>query len=522
MTKKNLFGILIFTLLLTLLVSCGGGGGGSSSATGQGGPGLSGDTTSTSEGTTIATNDDASSLAGGAEGDDSLTSHINTEGSGDEGGDEEGSGDEGDEGSGGDDTDSLLGTGGGTTGDSGSGEGTTSGGSGTVADASSVIDPGSDADFTIDITGGNWFVEETGTLFSSSTADEVKEKIKELHDKMIGVIKKFREGSITRDEARDLIADIKEEIKTIRKNYGNGDNEKGGISTDLQDQNMVLSLNSTESGWYRLSVSAKNSGTLPPDYDTFTLAVVDQDSGEELGTIKVPASENRYNTGLIEFQLDNPSGKKLAVLWKNDAYLENSYNTVLNIKGISLQKINEETRSSKPTGRLSGNDYSMVDGRWFTDKGNVYTHWQDQIIGYTFKNLEGGTYEVTIQASNYGKLPLPKNYRTFDVDLDSEYDSVSMNISAKNNGWSKETVKMIFPEGDTTLFITWINDQIEEGKYDTNLMIKSVSIKKVKSSSLTAFLIKTKPGNKVFILSVLIALSAIFLVIYIMNRRKYS
>ena len=73
-----------------------------------------------------------------------------------------------------------------------------------------------------------------------------------------------------------------------------------------------LTINETESGWFRLTISAMNHGTLPADYDTFIIAVVNKDTGEEIGTIKIPASDKVYNSGAIEFQMENPKGANLS------------------------------------------------------------------------------------------------------------------------------------------------------------------------------------------------------------------
>ena len=93
-----------------------------------------------------------------------------------------------------------------------------------------------------------------------------------------------------------------------------------------------------------------------------------------------------------------------------------------------------------------------------------------------------------------------------------------MNIKADDKNWNKETVTINFPEGNSTVYFTWTNESYKKDVSDANIMIKSVAIKKVNKSNLTAYLLRTKPGNRMFILGAFFVLSGLVIGIYFKNR----
>lgn len=95
-----------------------------------------------------------------------------------------------------------------------------------------------------------------------------------------------------------------------------------------------------------------------------------------------------------------------------------------------------------------------------------------------------------------------------------------MRIPAHNKGWKQGESTINLPAGDTTLYLTWLNDQWVDGEYDANIKIESIDVKKIKASSLTAYLLKTKPGNRLFILIAFLVISGILSGIYVKNRMK--
>jgi hypothetical protein len=201
--------------------------------------------------------------------------------------------------------------------------------------------------------------------------------------------------------------------------------------------------------------------------------------------------------------------------------MKDKYNACVNIKKVILKKIKDPEDQAVNSKHMHGDQFSFTDGRWFSENRAVYTFWANQVIGYTFSNLEEGMYEITIMAKNYDSLPLPKDFKEFNIEIDSDYDSAEMNIKADDKNWNKETVTMNFPEGKSTLYISWTNDSYKKDVSDTNIMIKSVSLKKVQKSNLTAYLLRTKPGNRMFIFGAFIVLSGIVIGIYLRNRSAH-
>jgi len=372
--------------------------------------------------------------------------------------------------------------------------------------------------YTIDSSLGKWYDVKEYALISEKTAKDIKAQIAQLRAEIKTIRNEFKKGKIKRDEAVAQIKAIRKKIADLRASIGNGGSTTGGIVTYWAKQNLYLNIKGGQPGTYRLVIVAKNQGILPDDYDRFSFSV--EDGSDSIASISVKASDKAYFRGSAIIKLDKPAGTQLNILWTNDAYLKDKYDANVNIKKVALIKIREPKQKVKTTKRFKGDQYSVVDGRWFFDKHEAYTFWADQVIGYTFKNMEEGQYEVTIEAANHGTLPLPKNYKEFLVEVDSEYDSATVAIPADEKHYKKETFTMNFPEGDTTVYFTWVNDSYKENSYDANIKIKSVKVKKIKKSNLTAYLLKTKPGNRVFILSAFLMISAVLLGIYMKNRKS--
>ncbi len=373
-------------------------------------------------------------------------------------------------------------------------------------------------EYTIDSSLGKWYEVAEKELLSASAANANKAEIAKLRNEITDLADLYKKGKVKHDDAVARLKAIRKRIAELRSTIGNGGRIQDGIMTYWANQNLYLNIKSGQPGWYRLVIVAKNIGELPDDYDRFCFNV--NNGNDTIAGISVKASDNAYFRGSAIIKLDKMAGTQLNILWTNDAYLQDKYDANVNIKKIALIKIKEPSQKVWSVKKFKGDQYSFTDGRWFFDKDEAYTYWADQVIGYTFKNMEEGQYEVTIEAENHGTLPLPKNYKEFNVDVDSEYDSATVAIPAKDNGVSKETFTINFPEGDTTLYLTWTNDEYKENSYDTNFSIKSIQVKKVKQSNLTAYLLKTKPGNRVFILSAFLMISAVLLGIYMKNRKS--
>jgi len=339
-------------------------------------------------------------------------------------------------------------------------------------------------------------------------------------DKNAAAAEKLADLKAKKEEAAAKIKVLRKKIADLRSMIGNGGTKTGGIVTYWANQNLFLNIKGGEPGWYRLVIVAKNIGKLPDDYDRFNFSI--ENDGDQVASISVKASDKAYFRGSAILKLDKMAGTSLNILWKNDAYLKDVYDANVNIKKVALIKIKEPVKKVRTVAKFKGDQYSFTDGRWFFDKHEAYTFWANQVIGYTFKNMEEGQYQVTIVATNHGTLPLPENYKEFKLEVDSEYDSATVAIPASDKGYKKVTFTMNFPAGDTTVYLTWINDSYKKDVYDANIKIKSIKIKKVKQSNLTAYLLKTKPGNRIFVLTAFIVISAVIGGIYMRNRRKES
>ncbi len=544
MNKKNsLLLSALFLLMITFsVISCGGGGGSSS---GQGGPEMTPDTIEVSDQPATGTTEQEVA-APDADTTASLPDQ-NIEGSGDTGvpqdsgledllGSEEpqdsdstGTGDTGS-----DTTEVTLDTDteGPETGDSGSDTTEI-----TLDTDTEETDPESDpadsdpasltggASYTIDTSQGRWFQEERKELFSAEKANALNTQIKQLREDIKKVRTDYRSGLINRDSAKAQIAELRGKISGLRAEIGSGGRIQSGIYTNWGNENLILNIDNNEPGWYRVTIAAKAKEKLPANYDRFSFNIEDSASGEILSAISVKASDKVYFSGSAVIKLDNPGRQSLNLLWTNDAYSEGEFNVALNIKKVIVKKVKEPKVNNVTNVRFNGDEYTSMDGRWFFDKSDAYTYWANQTIGYTFRNLEKGTYEITIQATNHGDLDLPKNYDSFIVAVESLrrgsfYSTAEIEIEANNKAWRNGKGTLDLPGGDVTLNLTWLNDVWKEGDYDTNIKIKSIHIKKVNPSSLTAYLLKTKPGNRLFVLAAFLTVTGLLFGIYVKNRTK--
>jgi len=382
-------------------------------------------------------------------------------------------------------------------------------------------------DYSLDSSQGRWYEETKKELFSEADARAIKAQIQALRGEIKTILASYKDKVVKenkgnkdnkdKSEAKAKIKQIREQIAALRAKIGNGGRVQSGIYTNWANESLKLNVKRGEPGWYRVIIVAKNRGTLPSNYDRFTFSV-NNSGNETVAGISVKASDKVYNRGSADIKLDNPAGTTLNLVWTNDAYMKDKYDANVNIKKVVLKKIKDPKETTVNAKHLNGDEFSFMDGRWFFENKAAHTFWANQIIGYTFKNLEEGEYEVTVTAKNFDSLPLEKNYKEFNVEIDSDYDSASMNIKADDKNWNHEKVTMNFAEGDTTLYINWTNDSYKENTYDANIMIKTISIKKVQKSSLTAFLLRTKPGNKVFILGAFLMLSGLIFGMYLKNK----
>ena len=523
------------------LISCGGGGGSNS---GQGGPETTPDSIqvldppasdAVEQEVTTPDQDTVSSIPdqeieGSIDGDDpeDALSNLPEDDSADTGGDVSGAEQENASSS-----DTAEDTGVAEDGsDTGGDTGVTENGSetgGDTAASDSTDDNGSDTSdepdqgnliSSLDSSQGRWFEQESGELFSAEKAKVINDQINQLRNEIKAIWSDYKNNLITRDEAGEKTTALRDKIADLRGVIGSGGRMLGGIYTNWANENLFLNINTAEPGWYKIIIVAKARQEIPENYDRFSFNIVDAATGDILSSVSVKASEDLYFSGKALLKLDNPYGQKLNIVWTNDAYKKDEYDVSLNIKNIILKKTREPKVRTVTSGKVNGDEYSYIDGRWFFDKSDAYTYWANQTIGYTFRNLEEGTYEIKIHATNHGNLDLPKSYDNFIVAVDSHYGSTEIAIPAHNKGWKWGEGTLNIPAGDTTLYLTWLNDSWKDGEFDTNIKIKEITIKKIKPSSLTAYLLKTKPGNRLFVLAAFLAVSGMLFGIYVKNRIK--
>jgi len=404
-----------------------------------------------------------------------------------------------------------------------------------------------DLAYTIDSTQGRWMTAPEKELFSQETEKAIQAKIKELRNEIKAVsadvknaLKEKEEKGKSEDKgksadkgksvdktafdietAQEKIRDLREEIASLRDQIGEGGHMQSGIYTAWANQSLRLNITGGEEGWYKLVIVAKNQGKIPESYDNFSFTVLDMSDEKMLGTIAVKASDTVYNRGRLVFKLDKAQGKTLDILWTNDFNTKEgdvTYDANVQIKQVLLTKVKEPKMLKKTV--LKGDQYSYVDGRWFFEKGTAWTAWADQTIGYKFSNLKGGKYELIVTAKNKSSLGLAPEYKEFKLEVNSDNASETIMIPAHDVKWMKGSTTIVLPEGDATIYLTWINDSYLENEYDANINIKSIKLKRVADSTLTAYLLRTTTGNRMMLSGILVLLVGAIMAVSFYNKRR--
>jgi hypothetical protein len=109
----------------------------------------------------------------------------------------------------------------------------------------------------------------------------------------------------------------------------------------------------------------------------------------------------------------------------------------------------------------------------------IHTFWENQKLIYKVKaNCKAGEYNLSILAKNiFG--PLPSDFKTFKIKILNKKDGKSyyIEIKASDVKYQNGIVKLFLDKGDSDLEILWTNDAYKESAYDSNIQIKSVSLK---------------------------------------------
>lgn len=108
------------------------------------------------------------------------------------------------------------------------------------------------------------------------------------------------------------------------------------------NQTIGFTFNNLTAGKYKVTVYAKNNGTLPPKFKKFNLSVESDDGAK--GDIKINADENKYKKGHCFLDLTGPN--TIYLTWTNDESKDGEYDTNIQIEKIVLKLTGESKRSA--------------------------------------------------------------------------------------------------------------------------------------------------------------------------------
>jgi hypothetical protein len=298
-----------------------------------------------------------------------------------------------------------------------------------------------------------------------------------------------------------------------------------GIHTYWAYEKLLVKVNSNcEGGKYELVVVAKNLGKLPNWYHFFVVKVFNEKTGENLGTMLIRASDQRYHRGKLIVTL--PKGDNiLNVLWTNDAYEPNKYDANIQIKRIMIRKV--VAKDQKQILTRKGSNFCDVNGRWFIGDNppSAYTYWANQTVSYCLRTEKAGKYEVILRAGNAKNgLPLMPQYKEFKVLVAANGKSNYITIPAEQGKYHRGSTTLDLPAGDIVLNVTWLNDQYQPPEYDANIEIVRVRLKRVGDieSPIAAFLLQNPNVTyQVVIPGIIIILGALGM-IYWVRRQKLA
>ncbi len=267
-----------------------------------------------------------------------------------------------------------------------------------------------------------------------------------------------------------------------------------GIHTYWAYQKLLVTINSNCDGSkYRLIVVAKNiHGPLPDWYHFFNVKVVNESTGESLGTMLIRASDKHYYRGRLDIKLAKGENV-LNLLWTNDAWEPNKYDANIQIKRIFVKAI--PNKQPKQILTRIGSNFCDSNGRWFigTNPPSAYTYWQGQTVSYCLRTKQAGKYEILIQGGNAKNgLPLMPEYKEFKLLVAANGISNYLTIKAEQGKYLTGTTTLDLPEGDVVLNVTWLNDMYQPPLYDANIEITRVKIKRIGNadSPISAFLLQ--------------------------------
>lgn len=307
--------------------------------------------------------------------------------------------------------------------------------------------------------------------------------------------------------------------------YTRSVNNRTALHTYWANQKLVLRItDNCQAGWAKLRLRVRNvDGPKPDFYNYFHVTVANNRTGENAGAMLIRASDNGWRVGRVALEL--PQGdSEFALNWTNDAYKAGEYDANIQIGAVKLQTLKNPPKHTSL--KKDGLAACYTNGRFFHDTdGSIYTFWANQTAGFCFDKLPAGKYEVTIEAKNYGSLPLPNNYKEYQVLAGADGVTATIKIKADANKYEDGKTILDLTGGDTILTLSWQNDAYKEGVHDANIQIRSVTLKRVGASerSPLAAYIRAAGNRGMFVLAgVSILALAGLLGVYAMRKRRAS
>ncbi|MDA3901383.1 MAG: hypothetical protein PF637_12805 [Spirochaetes bacterium] len=381
-------------------------------------------------------------------------------------------------------------------------------------------------DSTIEVItedGSNWFQVPEQELANNPEYTELIEDLNNLvarAEEIIARIDRLQNPKAKEAQLKQLER-VKDAIAEIRNKIGYSD-EQSGIYAAQANQRLNVSISDVgENGYYSLSVIAKNVyGSLPEDYQFFNLTVYDE-SGNSVGGILIPASEDTYQKGTALVHLKAGSNN-LTLEWTNDYYEEGMYDTNIQIKGILLNKTSASDRQLldqhlKADVRTAF-QYAAIDDGFYWTRDGAFTYQPGGAIAFDFPNLEKGKYKVILWVKNHGELT--SKFKKFELEVSSstgENDLVSINASDRMFKAGNSNINLA--GGNTRIYITWIND----GDEDVIMELKQIQLKKLgayEGSALSAYLLGTSEGNRLLVIILLIFFASIGAGLSVYHKRQ--
>jgi len=378
-------------------------------------------------------------------------------------------------------------------------------------------------DVTPDLSEGKWYVTPDAELDikKSVTYSADKDKINAYSKQIEKLQEDLKGGAIDTDTYLEELKSISDKAGKIRDIIGY-DVTQSGVHAFHGDQPLLLSIKDNENpGWYDLKVTAKNyDGAIPDWYSHFNITVYDETNGKELGGLFVKATDNTYQRGGMQVYLAKGS-TDLKLNWTNEIFKKGVYDANLQIKNILLTYAQRVFHKNKKF--RTALQYSSTDGQWFWSEEGAKSFLPDQVIGFNFPDLEPAKYMITVNAKNSGKLP--DKYKNFILHIYADGIDGELNIKASDKKFMKGSTTMDLTGGNTEIYLTWINDEYLEGSYDTNILIKSIELKKTgksKRSAIVASLLKASGQDRMLLIGPMLVLVLLLSALYTWNRKKAS